>query len=338
MNFPKHSGQNRIWIVYNAWRRTLPCRAEAAIEDEVCPVERALEELGHSPRVYAISSVLDFAVRMDGEEKPELIFNLAEGFRGAADREMNVAALFELLDLPYTGNPAKTLALAQDKILTKRLFASAGIPTPAWTVYDGQGTPEAAGLAFPLIAKPSREDASMGICAGGVFDTDEKLEKAVRDMFETYRQPILIEEFIDGREINSAILESEGAARTLPLSEILFDGLPAGSPRITGYEAKWNEDSVFYTGTPAVCPANVETLLREKIENLSLAVFSLLGGKDYGRVDFRVDPSGNPYVLEYNPNPDISPEGGFARALAAEDFAFRDFVRILLRNNGFGEI
>ncbi|MDR1932831.1 MAG: ATP-grasp domain-containing protein [Spirochaetales bacterium] len=348
MNFPKQYGQNKIWIIYNAWRRSAPprrqdagkpdpegLRAEAAVEDEArCAVE-ALEALGHTPEVYAISSILDLAVRINGTEKPKLVFNLAEGFRGSSGREMNIAALFELLDLPYTGNTAKTLALAQDKILTKRLFESAGIPTPAWTVYDGHLAPDTRALCFPLIAKPSCEDASIGIFAGGVFDSPEKLEKALPGLFETYRQPVLVEEFIDGREINAAVLESGGKARVLPLSEILFDGLPSGEPRIAGYEAKWHEKSVFYTGTPAVCPACVEAALREKIEDLGIRVFTLLGGKDYGRVDFRVDRAGNPYVLEYNPNPDISPESGFVRSLRAGGLAFGDFAGVLLRNNGY---
>jgi D-alanine-D-alanine ligase len=168
-----------------------------------------------------------------------------------------------------------------------------------------------------------------------VFFSCEELGKAVRELFAEYRQPVLVEEFIDGREINAAVLENEGEPFVLPLSEILFDGLPAGSPRITSYEAKWNEKSLWYTGTPAVCPALLEGTARAKLEQIALGVFRLLEGKDYGRVDFRLDAAGNPWVLEYNPNPDISPGGGFARCLAAGGFSFADFMRILLRNNRY---
>jgi D-alanine-D-alanine ligase len=341
---PANKREKEIWIIYNAWLHsgqekssTDGWLAEAAVEDEVGPVAGALEELGFSPEIYALSSILDFTARMSGAGKPSLIFNLAEGFRSVSAREMNVAALFELLDIPYTGNSAKTLAAAQDKILTKRVLLSEGIPTPRWTVFQGGEFSDAGGLSYPLIAKPSCEDASLGISAGGVFSDFDALEKAAHGIFETYKQPVLIEEFIDGREINAALLENAGKLEVLPLSEILFDGLPEGSPRITGYEAKWQEGSVWYTGTPAVCPAAVDAGLKSRIEKIAAKVFTLLGGKDYGRVDFRVDSAGNPFVLEYNPNPDISPKGGFARCLRAAGLEFRDFVSILLRNNRYGQ-
>ncbi|MDR1625584.1 MAG: D-alanine--D-alanine ligase [Spirochaetia bacterium] len=342
---PANKREKEIWVIYNAWLRGGRAKSEtgsddriseAAVEDELRPVAEGLEELGFSPEVYALSSILDLVMRISGTGKPKLIFNLAEGFRGAAAKEMNVAALFELLDIPYTGNPARTLAAAQDKILTKRLLVSAGIPTPRWKVFQGGEFPCLGDLSYPLIAKPAREDSSLGIRAGGVFSDLPGIRQAAQGIFGTYRQPVLIEEFIDGREIGAAILETEGRQAVLPLSEILFDGLPPGAPRITSYEAKWLADSVFYTGTPAVCPAAVEAGLKARIEKTAVEVFALLGGKDYGRVDFRVDPAGNPFVLEYNPNPDISPAGGFARSLAAAGIGFRDFLDILVRNNRHG--
>jgi D-alanine-D-alanine ligase len=341
MNFPKPLEQNKkdadIWVLYNAWqRRREAVRAdEAGVDEEVRSAVRALGELGISPEVYAFASVADFAVRTSGAQKPRLIVNLAEGFRGNAGREMHVAALLELLELPYTGNPAKTLAVAQDKILTKRLLGSAGLPTPKWTVFAGGEDPDTQGLAFPLIAKPAREDASLGISPQGVFSSPGELHRAVRELFAAYRQPILVEEFICGREINAALLENEGRLFVLPLSEILFDGLPGGAPGIISYEAKWNEKSPWYARTPARCPASLDAGVRAKLEETALAVFTLLEGKDYGRVDFRLDPAGNPWALEYNPNPDISPHGGFVRSLAAGGFSYTDFMRILLRNNRY---
>lgn len=328
-----------LWIVYNAWRRENPDSSdsdwisESAVEDEVARVADTLKALGLRPVIYPLSSVLDAVVRMAGTDKPGLIFNLAEGFRGNAALEMNVAALFEILGIPYTGNSARTLAAAQDKILAKRLFSSAGIPTPPWSIYDGVNFPDLEELAFPLIVKPSREDASLGICKDGVFTGPNALKKALARLYGKYRQPILIENFIDGREINAAILETGGVPRVLPLSEISFEGIPKGDPKITSYEAKWHSGSVHFIGTPTICPALIDPGEASKIGKLALRVFTLMGGKDYGRVDFRLDAAGNPQVLEYNPNPDISPSGGFARSLEASGTGYRDFILALMRNN-----
>ncbi|MDR1316025.1 MAG: hypothetical protein LBK13_04045 [Spirochaetales bacterium] len=339
--------KKEIWLIYNACpgggqkesgREADERISEAAVEDELRPAAAALEELGFSPEIYALSSILDIAVRISGAEKPKLIVNLAEGFRGMSSKEMNVAALFELLDIPYTGNSAKTLAVAQDKILTKRLLVSAGIPTPRWTVFAGGEFPDTRDFSYPLIAKPSREDASLGIYSDGVFSDSAGIQKAALDLVKRYRQPVLIEEFIEGREITAALLENGQETAVLPLSEILFDSLPEGSPRIAGYEAKWHGGSLWDRGTPVVCPAAVEEGLKLRIEKTAMEVFALLWGKDYGRVDFRVDPAGNPFVLEYNPNPDISLEGGFVRALRATGLEFRDFINILLRNNHYGAL
>ena len=329
----------KIWIIYNAYERPEGAAndkdwiSEAAVEDEVAPVVRALERAGSSPVVYPLASVTDLLARWESGGLPELVFNLAEGYRGDAHKEMNVAALFELTGVPYTGNPARTLALAQDKVLAKRLFAAEGIPTPPWAVYEGGSLPALGGLGFPLIAKPSRQDASLGIGSDGVYADRLSLEAGVKRLYEKYREPILIETYIDGREFNAAILESDGKPAVLPLSEIRFDGVEAGKPRITSYEAKWLVEHPLYKGTPAVCPADVAPELEARMKDVALRAFRLLGGKDYGRVDFRLDAAGTPFVLEYNPNPDISLEGGFVRSLTASGKTYDDFVALLVRNN-----
>ncbi len=329
-----------IWIIFNAWKGPDGERngddwiSEAEVEEEVEPVAASLEALGIVPAVYPLSSVSDLLNRWEGSERPDLVFNLVEGYRGDAHKEMNVAALYELAGIPYTGNPARTLALAQDKALAKRLFAAEGIPTPAWAVSESGEVPDLSGLRFPLIAKPSRQDASLGIGADGVFRDRRALEAGIQRLHDKYREPILIEDYIEGREFNSAILETGGRAEALPLSEIRFDGVEPGMPRITSYEAKWLVDHPLYRGTPAVCPADVEAGLEARMKDLAIRTFRLLGGKDYGRVDFRLDEAGTPYVLEYNPNPDISLEGGFVRALKASGRTYENFTAVLLANNG----
>jgi D-alanine-D-alanine ligase len=189
-------------------------------------------------------------------------------------------------------------------------------------------------LRYPAIAKPSREDASLGIGANGVFKDRSELKAGIYNLHKVYGQPILIEEFIDGREFNLSLLQMGNRIEVLPISEICFDDLPPDAPRITSYDAKWLVDSPSFIGTPSVCPAELEEDTAEKLRGIARKVFSLLGGKDYGRVDFRLDASNRPFVLEYNPNPDISPESGFIRSLTASGRSYDDFLRSLLKNNG----
>ncbi|MDZ7332582.1 MAG: D-alanine--D-alanine ligase [candidate division KSB1 bacterium] len=301
--------------------------SEAGVKDEAEAVYQAILKLGHVPAYLAAKNLDQILSKID-RFGPDLIFNLCEGFHGRAQNEMYLAALWELLGIPYTGNPPLTLGLAQDKVLAKRLFQSAQILTPPYEVFLKM--PEACGLDYPVIAKPSREDASLGIEQGAaiLYNFDE-LKQRVGDLLMKYQQPILVEQFIDGREFNISILGND-PPRALAISEISFDELGTTAPHITGYEAKWLIDHPLYQKTPAICPANITIELKLRLEQIALQVYEILGGRDYGRIDTRVDADGNIFVLEYNPNPDISSEAGFVRALKAFGISYNDFVEQLI--------
>jgi D-alanine-D-alanine ligase len=240
---------------------------------------------------------------------------------------MNIAAIWQLLGIPFTGNSPLTLGLAQNKVLTKRLLISHKISTPIYQVYNS--TPQSTYLKYPLIAKPSQEDASLGITQDSVVENFEALIQTVQRLLEKYKQPILVERLIDGREFNVSII-GDNPPRVLPISEINFQNIEEGFHRITSYEAKWLEDHPLYESTPPICPAQINGSLKQKLEDTAIATYELLQGRDYGRVDFRVDTHGNVYVLEYNPNPDISADAGFARALKAAKIDYPQFVEYLL--------
>lgn len=317
-----------IVIAYNvaAARDDLDYISEAAVEQEAEIVHQAIRALGHHP-VYLPVTDLDSVFDGLRSSRPDLVFNLCEGFQGNARLEMNLAAFWELLGLPYTGNPAFTLGLALNKVLAKQVFQAANILTPAYEVF--QQVPESTRLPFPVIAKPSQEDASLGITANAVAYQFSELKNAISRLLEKYQQPVLVEQFIQGREFNVSILQ-DGSPRVLPISEISFENMPAGLPHITSYEAKWLPEHPIYQKTPAICPATIEPELRQRLEETALKVFQALGGRDYGRVDTRVDASGNVYVLEYNPNPDISADGGFVKALHAAGIKYKEFVDKLI--------
>lgn len=321
----------RILIAYNEPQKKgkldLDYISEAAVKDEAEVVYQAVLKMGYVPTYLPVKNLSETMDKV-AEIEPDLIFNLCEGFRGSARHEMHITGLWELLGLPYTGNSPLTLGLAQDKVLAKSLFQAHNIPTPVFQVYDK--TPTELKLSYPLIAKPSREDASLGITHhDSVIDNFDELKIKVDNLLVKYKQSILVEEFIQGREFNISVLGNH-PSKTLPISEISFAELDKETPHLTSYEAKWLPDHPLYQKTPSVCPAKVDAILKRRLEDVALKVYDTLMGRDYGRVDTRVDAEGNIYVLEFNPNPDISLDAGYVKALRAAGMRYEDFIELII--------
>ncbi len=256
----------------------------------------------------------DPSVLLDGlrEYRPDVVFNLFEGLADFGDTEAHVAGILEWLELPFTGCPYQTLCLARSKHLTKHLLAGAGLPTARFFVVEDVPV-EDCPLDWPVIVKPATQDASVGVDQGSVVTDLDRLNERVAYLLETYGPPVLVEEFIRGREFNVGVVEAP-ELRVLPVSEILFvEKDPEFWPIVT-YDAKWKPGTRDYEATPPAYPARVSPRLRDKLETLARQAFRLLGCRDYARVDFRVRGS-KPYILEVNPNPDFSPTAGLAGGL-----------------------
>ncbi len=296
--------------------------SEAAVHSEVEAVAASLGRLGHTFTTLPIVNPIDQLAEIR-DFAPDVIFNLCEGLMGNSRLEMHASCVWELLGIPYTGNGPLTQELSRKKSLAKKILEADGVSTPGHILYDA--VPESCAIAFPVIVKPSEEDASLGVGVDAIARDMGALQKLVKRILDKYHQPALVEAYIEGREINAAVLGGS-TPKVLPFSEIDFSGLDACYPRITSYEAKWLVDHPMYHKTPSVCPAKVDPELAGRLEKAALRVYKTFEGRDYGRVDFRVDAEGTPYVLEFNPNPDISPEGGFAKALRAAEIDFDQFV------------
>ncbi|MBN2355708.1 ATP-grasp domain-containing protein [candidate division KSB1 bacterium] len=301
--------------------------SEESVEQTAKEVRTILQEAGYSAMVLALGENISKFVEYFQTARIDVIVNLCEGFWGKAHFEANIAAFFELMNWPFTGNPSGTLALCQNKFKTKAILRAHGLPIVAGILASGDIT--AGKLKFPLIVKPNEEDASLGVYAESVVSGSAELNQQVERIVRQYQQSALIEEFIYGREFNVAVVE-EQEPRALPVSEIDFSNMPAGSPHICSYEAKWFEDHAYYHGTVPVCPARINNTLRENLQTFAVAAFRAMGCRDYARVDFRVAPGGEIYILEVNPNPDISLNAGFARALRADGMEYTDFWRRLI--------
>lgn len=283
-------------------------------------VRDALLELG-----YAVEIINPEPVNNLLNKKFDLIFNLSDdGFYGNSQLEPHVPALLEVLAIPYTGSNYLTLALCLDKIKTKQLLMANGIPTPNFQVFTKATEKTNPKLRFPLIIKPSREDASIGIEDDSVVHEKKHLIPKIRSVISEYNQPALVEEYIKGREFNVGIL-GNGPLTILPTSEIIFK-LPEDMNHICSYESKWNPEHVAYSGTKPECPARVSQSLRKKLVDIATRSYKIMGCRDYGRVDFRVDDSGMPYVLEVNPNPDINPKAGLANMASKAGISYTNLI------------
>ena len=298
--------------------------------ESVEAVEAALAILGHSSQRMAVGpDPVALSVELRGT-KADVLVNLFEGHHGTGAGESQVAGLLELIGVPFTGTGSEGLALVRDKARTKWLLSGAGLPTPAFQLVATDepvdaGRFESALAAGPLIVKPAHEDASLGIGQASVVTERTSLALQIGEVRRRYG-PVLVEQFIAGREFNVGIIALP-EAQLLPLAEIEFPNDGRVPWNVVTYDAKWDPASVEYdAGTPARCPADAAPELAAEIQRISLAAFRLAGCRDYARVDLRVDSAGRVYILEINANPDISPSAGLARAIRVSGLGYDGFV------------
>ncbi|NWG12083.1 MAG: ATP-grasp domain-containing protein [Acidobacteria bacterium] len=295
------------------------------IRDEVGAVEESLRAGGFNPYVLAVEhfsrDVFNTLIRI----APRFVFNLCEEINHRCELEMCVAGLLDLMGIPYTGSGPLALGLALNKFRVKKMLRSFNIPTARGYLHPPGENSCVRNLGFPVIVKPVHEDGSLGIGPSSVCKDSAGLREQVKIVHDIYRQSALVEEYLDGREFNVSIL-GDGRPEILAISEIDFSGMPPGMPRIVSYQAKWDEDSPLYRGTVPVCPARIPGRLESRVRDLAVRSFRAVGCRDYARIDMRTDAEGRVRVLEVNPNPDIGPKAGFARAARAAGYTYTDMV------------
>lgn len=267
------------------------------------------------------------------QSRPDLVFNLCESVNEDPTLVGHPAAILELLGIPFTGSSAFALMLTTDKAASKLLLQGAGIRTPPFMLYDGRQGITSTNLHYPLLAKPRFEDASIGIEQDSIFRTHEELLVGVERLCRQHG-PLIVEEYIAGREINVAVLGAQSGGvpdfEVLAIAEIDFSAFPEGLYPIVGYRAKWQEDSFEYGHTPRFfpddLPASVVAALHRDVSRCC-QIFQL---RDYGRVDIRLDAAMGIYVLEINANPCLSPDAGFSAAALHRGIDYTELVGRLL--------
>ncbi|MFN0248615.1 MAG: hypothetical protein ACKV2T_17115 [Kofleriaceae bacterium] len=306
------------------WNPDLEIEPWETVEEEMQLIQRSVESAGHTVSMVNVRDNFDVMLDALRTFQPDVVVNLVEFFRDDAELEHDVPALFELLGLEYTGNRPLALSLCQKKPQAKALLMAHGLPVPKGVVVDELsqigGVTTTHGLKFPIMVKPAYDDASGGIDTGSVVHDVAALTARITKMLTEHKQAALVEEYIDGREIHCAILGD----KPLPLYEMQFKGGTdehgTPLPRIITYRAKWDPYSRDHHAVEGVCPVpDLEPETVKYIESVALRAYRALNCRDYARVDMRLDPkTGEPYILEVNPNPDLAESCAFnASSLAS---------------------
>jgi len=297
--------------------------AVTGVMDEVNAVNNALMDLGCQTTLIPLSPPLETQVTLIQKINVDLIFNLFEGFDGRPETEADVAELLQTCGFRFTGCSAPAMSLALDKVKAKKLLKEEGIATPEFYVVTPENL-DSAYFRYPCIVKPTAEDASHGIYEDSVAYNRDSLERLVTRVCRLYGGAALAEEYIVGRELNALVM-GDKKPFVLPVSEIVYS-LPQGMPRILTFSAKWNPENPYYRCSKAVCPADLDFTTRKSIEKIALRVFNKFGCSGYARVDFRLDHKDNPFVIDVNPNPDISPVSGAVRQAIAGGMDYTEFI------------
>lgn len=300
---------------------------EADSLTQVDAVRVGLRRRGHVVTTVPFAADTQRTARRLQKIDPDCVFNLVESVAGWGQLIAWAPSLLETLRIPFTGAPSDAMTLTTNKTLTKRLLRLHDLPTPDWLHGD-----HADPLVGRCILKPVREDASFAIDDAAVVDLPRTPDagavraRCAHRAAETERE-ILAEAFIEGREVNVALLARDFSPELLPIAEIEFTDYPAEKPRIVGYAAKWATDSFECHNTTRRFDTVARwTPLSRELSALALRCWHVFGLRGYARIDFRVDAAGRPWILEVNANPCLSPDAGFAAAAAQAGLSFGDVV------------
>jgi D-alanine-D-alanine ligase len=324
----------RIVVFYNtdydAEQATLTGPDVTSVRDSAKAIAGALVETNHTVELMGVHGVEVYgALEKVRAWRPDVLFNLCESMDNNSLNEPTFAGLLDLFSIPYTGADLLALASCLHKQRTKDILIAHEVPTPPYrylaTLAD-LDDPALDALDYPWFVKLAHEDASLGITEANVVADVAALRQRSRELMTEYHQAVIAERYVEGREINVTLLGNGAGVETLPLHEIDFAAMPPERPRIVSYAAKWDERHVDYAGTKPVPLRNASAALIAGVERVARASWAALGLRDYGRIDLRVDADDTPWVIDVNPNPDISPDAGVARAAKLAGMSYPQLI------------
>jgi D-alanine-D-alanine ligase len=297
-----------------------PIRVSTVREDYIAIV-KALRREGYAARAVNLEEQLDVLERLLQRNPPDVVFNLVELFHDKPELEAMVAGMYDLYRVPYTGAPPFALTLCQRKGLAKQVLLANGVPTPKFRILKQPKIPKRHGLRYPVIVKPAREDGSAGVDKDSVVRDYAGLAERLQKTFAEFAPPVIVEEFIEGKELHVSILGNDPPV-VLPVIEFDFSEFPSDHPTIISYDAKWNPLNENYHLLHSICPAKLSQRVRKKVEEIALRAYQVTGCRDYARLDLRLGSRNQVFVLEVNPNPDLTEGVSFMEAAEKVGISF----------------
>jgi D-alanine-D-alanine ligase len=289
--------------------------------------------------IAATGSITELAGQLKRlSTKNTFIFNYCDGFNSCNSAAVQVATLMEEMGFRHTGATAKAIELCVNKVSCKEKLIANGVPTPDFQLFEN--THGKIDLRFPVIVKPVREDASMGIALDSVASSVDDAFRKVAYVLDRYQQPAMVEEFITGREL-AVSLWGNRKVNALPISEDDYSNIVDPMHHLLTYDAKWNPESFYYQNIAVHCPATISDADRICIEQAAIRAYKVVGLRDFGRVDIRYR-DGIPYVIDVNELPDLSEDSGFPNSTHAAGYSYSQMVHrileIALRREGIYDL
>lgn len=291
----------------------------------------ALRELGHTAEHLAIFDNLDLLLQKVESFKPDVIFNLADQFKNNRAFDQNIVSFLAMHDLPFTGCGSSGLTLCKHKGISKKILGYHRIHVPEFvTIGRGKRIARPKRLRFPILVKPLKEEASLGISQASFVETDEQFKERVQFIHEKYDNDVIAEEYIEGRELYVAILGNH-RLQVFPIRELVFKEVPPDEPKIATYRAKWDEEYRKRWGLQNRFAEGLDPALLRNIENICKRIYHLLTIDGYARIDLRVTAKNEVYFIEANPNPILAADEDFAQSAKKAGMSYAELIQKIIR-------
>jgi D-alanine-D-alanine ligase len=294
-------------------------------------VLNALAELGHQTEYLVIFDDLDLIQQKIQKFQPDVIFNLADQFKNNRSFDQNIVSFLATHETPFTGCGSSGLTLCKHKAISKKILGYHRVHTPEFvSIARGKRIARPKRLNFPIVVKPLKEEASLGISQASFVETDDQFKERVQFIHESWNNDVIAEEYIEGRELYVSLLGNH-RLEVYPIRELVFREVPPDEPKLATYKAKWDEEYRKRWGLDNQFAENLDPAVIANIQNICKRIYHLLTIDGYARLDLRLTKDNKVYFIEANPNPILAADEDFALSALKTGLTYPQLIDRILR-------